>query len=66
MDFSVIGFDKKWESEDIMKRHSSLATFYACLFAWFATNLLTAIIRTIATNPGNIPEDKEWDMVTTE
>jgi hypothetical protein len=23
-----------------------------------------SIIRTISTNPGNIPEEKEWDMST--
>jgi len=26
--------------------------------------LIVSIIRTIATNPGNIPEEKEWDMST--
>lgn len=26
--------------------------------------LAIAIIQTIRTNPGNIPEDKEWDMLT--
>ena len=26
--------------------------------------LLIAIIRTISTNPGNIPDHKEWDMST--
>lgn len=29
---------------------------------WFAMNLLFSIIRTIGTSPGNIPEDREWDM----
>jgi hypothetical protein len=35
---------------------------YLGFFAWFSLNLLVSIIRTIWTNPGNIPEDKEWDM----
>jgi hypothetical protein len=26
--------------------------------------LFISIVRTIRTNPGNIPEDKEWDMQT--
>ena len=26
--------------------------------------LVISIIQTIKTNPGNIPEDKEWDMLT--
>ncbi len=29
-----------------------------------ALMLLIAILQTIRTNPGNIPEDKEWDMQT--
>lgn len=34
------------------------------LFAVLALFLATSIIQTIRTNPGNIPDDKEWDMVT--
>ena len=26
--------------------------------------LIVSIVRTIVTNPGNIPEHKEWDMST--
>ena len=26
--------------------------------------LVVSIIQTIRTNPGNIPDDKEWDMPT--
>ena len=37
---------------------------YAGLFAFFSANLLIAIVRTIGTNPGNIPDHKEWDMST--
>ena len=66
MDYTIVGFDSEWEDEASMKKHRELAIFYACLFAWFGSNLLISIIRTIATNPGNIPEDKEWDMETTE
>jgi hypothetical protein len=29
-------------------------------------NLLISIIKTIATNPGTIPDFKEWDMNTAE
>jgi hypothetical protein len=33
-------------------------------FCLFATILLASIIQTIRTNPGIIPEDKEWDMMS--
>jgi hypothetical protein len=34
------------------------------VFGLSALNLLAAIIMTIITSPGTIPEDKEWDMVS--
>ncbi len=34
------------------------------LFAFTSSSLIVSIVRTIATNPGNIPEHKEWDMST--
>jgi hypothetical protein len=46
--------------EDDKKR----AMLYAAIFAFTSTNLLIAIVRTITTNPGNIPDHKEWDMST--
>ena len=36
------------------------------IFGTLACLLLTSIIRTIRTSPGNIPEEKEWDMLTTD
>lgn len=64
MDYSKIGFEAVWEEETVAKKHREMAIFYACLFGWFGTNLLVSIIRTISTNPGNIPDEREWDMVT--
>lgn len=64
MDFTKIGFETIWEDEELAKKHSSRAVIYAVMFAWFGINLLVSIIRTITTNPGNIPEEKEWDMST--
>ena len=46
------------------EKHSSRAVLYGIMFLWFSTNLLVSIIRTIGTNPGNVPEEKEWDMST--
>jgi len=34
------------------------------MFAFTSTSLIISIIRTILTNPGNIPDHKEWDMST--
>ncbi len=34
------------------------------VFGFFGLMLATSIGMSIATNPGNIPEDKEWDMQT--
>ena len=64
MDYTKIGFETIWEDEALAKKHSSRAVLYTLMFFWFAGNLLVSIIRTIATNPGNIPEEKEWDMST--
>jgi hypothetical protein len=40
------------------------AIIYLGVFSTAALLLLTSIIQTIRTNPGSIPEDKEWDMQT--
>lgn len=40
------------------------AIVYAFIFAFTSSSLLIAIVRTINTNPGNIPDHKEWDMST--
>jgi hypothetical protein len=64
MDFSHIGFDKLWSAETHMRSDSKTATAYAVLFAWFASNLIFSIVRTICSSPGTIPDDREWDMAT--
>ena len=64
MDYTKIGFDMLWEDEALAQKHASHALIYAIVFLWFAGNLIVSIIRTISTNPGNIPEEKEWDMST--
>ena len=47
-----------------MEENKNRAIIYAVLFAMTSTCLIVAIIRTIVTNPGNIPDHKEWDMST--
>ena len=43
---------------------SKKAIGFALVFAFTSTMLIVSIVRTIITNPGNIPEHKEWDMST--
>ena len=64
MDFSQISFDLVWQNEEQMRVDARKAMIYGLLFAWFSGNLLISIIRTISTNPGNIPDDREWDMMS--
>lgn len=63
--YSKISFDKVWESDEtIIEATRNKSLWCAGFFAFFSFNLLVAIVRTIGTNPGNIPDHKEWDMST--
>lgn len=62
MDFSHIAFDKIWRDEENARLDGQKAMVSGCIFIWFSAVLLVSIIRVVSTNPGNIPEDDEWDM----
>ena len=65
MDFSKVSFDATWtDNKEELEENSTRAKFYAVLFAFTASQLIIAIVRTISTNPGNIPDHREWDMAT--
>lgn len=64
MDFSHIGFDEVWGDEAGMHKRAEIAKWHAGFFAWFGTNLVISIIKTIYTSPGQIPDYKKWDMST--
>ena len=65
MDFSKVSFDAQWtDSKAEMDNERKKAIIYAVIFAFTGSMLLISIIRTITTNPGNIPDHKEWDMST--
>ncbi len=34
------------------------------MFGYFTIMLMVAIVQTIRVEPGEIPRDKEWDIVT--
>ena len=54
-----------WENDpDKIEQARVKSLWYAGFFAFFSLNLIVAIVRTIGTNPGNIPDHKEWDMST--
>ena len=57
MDFSKVSFDAAWtEDKAEMESNKNKAIVYGALFAFTSTNLIISIIRTITTNPGNIPD----------
>ena len=45
-----------------MQADQKHARFLALTFVFFSVNLFTAIVLTIRTTPGHIPEETEWDM----
>ena len=65
MDFSKVSFDTAWTTDkNEIEDQKNKAMLYAVLFTLTSTMLIVAIVRTILTNPGNIPDHKEWDMST--
>ena len=59
---SLLGIANPWTNESEMLQHQSKVKGQFILFCFLAFMLATAIIQTIRTPPGSIPEDKEWDM----
>ena len=45
-----------------MESDKTKAIILTVIFVFCSINLFTAIILTITTSPGYIPEDTEWDM----
>ena len=65
MDYSSVSFDAVWETDTTKAIELRFkAIIHACIFALTSAFLLISITRTIFTNPGNIPDHKEWDMST--
>lgn len=50
---------------DRVIHNNYVAKTAGCFFAVSSTLLLASIIRVISTNPGGIPEDREWDIAHT-
>lgn len=60
---STIGIKDYWANNDDMENDRYYAQIYACIFVFCALNLFAAIVLTIFTHPGRIPEECEWDMI---
>ena len=65
MDYGGISFEQIWYPDpDVAQKKRFHATIHAAIFGFTSVCLLISICRTICTNPGNIPDHKEWDMST--
>jgi|LauGreDrversion4_2_1035121.scaffolds.fasta_scaffold90327_1 hypothetical protein len=53
-----------WQNSLEREAQKNRALIQLIVFSLLAVMLGTSIIQTIRTNPGSIPEDKEWDMLT--
>ena len=51
-----------WEDKKDMESDRTKAIILSVIFVFCSINLFAAIILTITTSPGYIPEDTEWDM----
>lgn len=60
----TLGIPEMWTNSLERDQAYQAATLLSVVFAIFAFMLAASIIQVIRTNPGNIPEDKEWDMLT--
>jgi len=51
-----------WQDQTDMQSDRTKAIILAIVFVFCSINLFTAIVLTITTSPGYIPEHTEWDM----
>jgi len=51
-----------WEDINELQKDQRRAKVLTVFFVFCSINLFAAIVLTIKTPPGHIPEDTEWDM----
>ena len=61
-DFSSVGINDFWANQSERDNDKQIALIYLGVFCFCFINLIAAILCTICTNPGNIPEGTEWDI----
>jgi hypothetical protein len=60
----LIGMPNPWSDNEGKRHYWRRGVALVTLFGIVSLLLITSIVRTIITNPGSIPDDKEWDMQT--
>jgi len=60
----IFGVDNPWKSTGEKDSAIMKAAVLTVVFLFCAICDTTAIIRSITSKPGGIPEDREWDMVS--
>jgi hypothetical protein len=59
---NTLGISDYWANSGERDHDIFLAQIYAGVFAFCAFNLFLAIILSICTSPGSIPDQNEWDL----
>ena len=60
----LIGMPNPWVDEDGKDHYFNKGLVMLILFVLDSLLLITSIIKTIIIDPGTIPENKEWDMLS--
>ena len=58
----TLGIRDYWANSDERDNDMMWAKIYLCLFIYLVILLFISIVLSIKTNPGSIPEDREWDL----
>jgi hypothetical protein len=58
----TLGIKDYWANSDERDNDMFYARIYLCVFAYFVIMLFISIVLSIKTDPGRIPEDREWDL----
>jgi hypothetical protein len=60
----LYGFESPYKTQEDRDNARRRASILLVVFIILSVLLLSSIILTIKTNPGGIPDDKEWDMMS--
>ena len=60
-DFTTLGINDYWANEEERAADMNTAFILAIVFGFSVLSLLGAILLTMCTDPGRVPQDKEFD-----
>lgn len=60
--YGTWGIRDMWKSQEELEASKTTSRYLAVFFGFCVINLLTSMVLTMTTEPGYIPEDREWDM----